>query len=227
MVSNGYIVFLIDIKFAPGKTGQSALESALGATNYLSANEWIDSVHVGINGHSFGGFETDYIISHTNRFSAALSASGASNLISNYNSIWGISNASGLGFSKQQLYEKGYYNMTGSLWESQNEYLANSAILYADRINTPLLLMNNKNDPAVAFSQGLELFIALRRLKKTVWLLEYDGQGHNINDFDMAVDYCIRQKQFFDHYLKGSPMPRWMSTGIPFELKGIDDGIGF
>lgn len=223
MVSNGYLVFFLDIKYKRGKTGESALNAVLAVSNYLSSKAWIDSSKIGINGHSFGGLETNYIITRTNRFAAAISGAGLSDLVSGYGSLWGRR----MGFSQQHFYEKGYIDMTGSLWESQKEYIENSAIFKANQITTPLLLMHNRNDDAVPFSQSMEFFTGLRRLKKPVWLLEYDGQEHTINDYNMSVDFSIRQKQFFDHYLKTEPMPKWMAKGIPAYMKGIDNGLEY
>ncbi len=71
--------------------------------------------------------------------------------------------------------------------------------------------------------QGVEMFLALRRLGKKVWMLQYDNGDHGVNGKD-AEDYTIRFTQFFDHYLKGAPAPRWMTEGIPANLKGIETG---
>lgn len=226
LVSNGYLVFMPDIYYEKaGKTGESALNSVLAAVDYLKTKSWIDIKKMGVAGHSFGGFETNYIITHSDIFSAALSASAVSDMISEYNSIWGVKNAPGLGFSKQGLAEWGYVNMGGTLWTAKQAYIENSAVLHADRLSTPLLMMHNENDGAVSFSQGLGFFSALRRLGKRVWMLEYDKEDHIINNYRMAVDYDFRMKQFFDHYLKDAPMPAWMKKGVPASLKGIENGL--
>lgn len=96
---------------------------------------------------------------------------------------------------------------------------------YADKVTTPLLIMHNTNDGRVPFEQGIEMFIALRRLGKKVWLLEYENGDHVLRHEKDAIDYTIRMTQFFDHYLKDAPPPEWMTKGIPARLKGIETGL--
>ena len=111
------------------------------------------------------------------------------------------------------------------LWKMPDQYLKNSPILNADKVNTPLLMMQNKDDRVVPFSQGVELFTARRRQGKKVWLLHYYYEGHSLNEGKAAVDFTIRMKQFFDHYLKDAPAPKWMTKGLPAIMKGIEDGL--
>ncbi|MDP4260485.1 MAG: prolyl oligopeptidase family serine peptidase [Bacteroidota bacterium] len=203
-VSNGYVVYRPDIYYQIGKPGNSALKAVLAAVNYLKKQRWVDNTHLGIEGHSFGGFETNYIISHSNVFAAACTASGASDMISLYGS-----GAAG-GFS--QYHEEMQQGRMGkSLWEVPNLYIDNSPILFANRIKTPLLLMNNRDDSSIPFSQGVEMFTALRRLGKKVWMLEYPGSGHVVYP-PSDMDFHVRLSAFFDHYLKGCPAAKWMTT---------------
>ena len=104
-------------------------------------------------------------------------------------------------------------------------YVENSPLFFADKVNTPLLIMNNDNDEAVPWYQGIEYFTALRRLGKQVWMLQYNGESHNISKRVNALDYTIRLSQFMDHFLKGAPMPVWMKYGLPVTHKGIDMGL--
>jgi hypothetical protein len=85
-------------------------------------------------------------------------------------------------------------------------------------------MMSNKADGDVPFPQGVEMFTALRRLGKKAWMLQYDGEDHMVFDA-AAADLTVRMKQFFDHYLKGAPPPKWMTEGVPARLKGIDSGL--
>lgn len=218
-VSNGYLVFTPDIHYTIGENGESALNAVTGGYHYLKTLPYVDSKKIGIQGHSFGGFETNYIITHTDLFAAALSAAGMSNEMSNYNELWGM------GTSKQYYFEQGQGRMGATLWQCPGLYLKNSPILLADQITTPLLMMHNKEDGAVSFSQGMELFTALRRLGKRAWLLQYDKEVHNLFNPTNKKDYTIRMTQFFDHYLKGAPAPEWMLRGIPAKMKGVDDGL--
>ena len=91
---------------------------------------------------------------------------------------------------------------------------------YADRVSTPLLMMHNDADGAVPWYQGIEYFVALRRLQKPVWMLVYNGEEHNLTDWDNRMDLSTRMMQFFDHYLKDAPVPEWMEKGIPAVKKG-------
>lgn len=220
-VSNGYIVFVPDIKYKLGAIGESAYNSVVSAAKFFSKMPWIDSTKIGIQGHSFGGYQVNYIVTRTNMFAAAMSAAGLSNLISFYGSIrkdWG--NAGG-----QYLSESGQIRMGGNLWQAQEQYTKNSPIFQAHKIKTPILLMQCEDDGAVPMAQGIEFFLALRRLNKKVWMLEYDGGGHSVNGLTNLFDYDNRMLQFFDHYLRNKPAPIWMTKGIPAELKGTELGL--
>ncbi|WEK38257.1 MAG: prolyl oligopeptidase family serine peptidase [Candidatus Pseudobacter hemicellulosilyticus] len=217
-VSNGYLVFVPDIHYVVGNPGESAYESLVSAAKYLSGKHFVDTKKLGLQGHSWGGYQTNYIISRTDLFSAACSAAGYSNLISWYGSA-------ARGSYPQYSLEREQGRMGGTPWEIPANYIANSPIFNADKISTPLLMMNNKNDRVVYFSQGLELFTALRRLGKKVWMLQYDEGGHSLMPDKNGEDFHKRMMQFFDHYLKDKPMPEWMKKGIPAKLKGRTDGM--
>jgi dipeptidyl aminopeptidase/acylaminoacyl peptidase len=221
-VSKGYLVFTPDIHYEIGKTGESALNAVVSATHYLAKFPWVDAKRMGLQGHSFGGYETNYIVTHSNLFAAAMSSSGVSDAISSYNAIYHDG-----GSSREGTCENGQYRISGTLWERPDLYIKNSPIFQAYKVTTPLLMMNNKDDGGVPFDQGVEFFTALRRLGKRAWMLQYDGDGHIIflSHKAVALQHTIRVTQFFDHYLKGAPAPIWMTRGIPASRKGIDDGL--
>ncbi len=202
-VSNGYVVVMPDIHYRIGQPGQSALECVEAAVSYIARYTWIDTAHMGIQGHSFGGYAVNYIVTKTGRFKAACSAAGLANLLSGYNSLW-------LGESAQWVFETGQMRMGATPWQQPEAYAMASPVLMADSVHTPLLIMHNKNDMHVPFSQGIEWFTALRRLGKPVWMLEYKGEGHQLQQPANQLDFATRLKQFFDHYLKGLPAPGWM-----------------
>lgn len=225
-VSNGYLVFLPDISNSekPGHIAESVLNSVVSAAKYLSEKPWVDSTKMGIQGHSFGGYETNVLLSRSHIFAAAQPSSAPSNLFSLYG---------GLGFGGGSLInfmEMGEFNMQVSLWKRPDLYREGSPILYLDKVTTPVLIEAGKLDGSdmdgggVPFSQSVELFTTLRRLQKPVWLLEYNT-GHVINDPDQALDFMTRQEQFFDHYLKGKPAPLWMTEGIDAKYKGLKSGL--
>lgn len=219
-VSNGYLVFVPDIKYKRGNPGRSAYNCVVSAAKFLTAMKWIDPRKMGLQGHSFGGYETEFIITHTGIFSAACSSSGFCDLIS-----WFTCGFRG-GYSMKWA-EKEQGRMGSSIWQIRDSYINNSPIFWADRITTPLLLMNNKDDRIVPFQQGVEFFSALRRLGKKAWMLQYDHQDHSLDEDADARDYSIRMFQFFNHYLKGDPAPKWMTRGLMAELKGVDSGMEF
>ncbi|WP_188316175.1 alpha/beta hydrolase family protein [Chitinophaga agrisoli] len=218
-VSNGYLVLAPDIHYKIGAPMKSAYNTVVSGARYLSRFEWVDTARMGIQGHSWGAYETNYIITHTSLFAAAMSAAGVSDLVSSYGSI------SHGGVSRQHFYEMNQTRIGATLWERPDLYIENSAIFHADKVTTPLLMLGNKEDGAVPFAQGVELFTALRRLGKKVWMLQYDGEGHIVGEDAAAKDYSIRQMQFFNHYLKAAPAPQWMIRGIPAYMKGKDKGL--
>jgi hypothetical protein len=219
-VSSGYLVFIPDIHYTMGYTGRSAYRSIISAALYLSKRPYIDVRHMGLQGHSFGGYETNYVVTHTHLFAAACAASGWVNFVSSSNGIRDLTDGS----SHQLMFELGRERMGGTLWDKPRQYIENSPIFEADKVTTPLLLMNNQKDNDVPFLNGIEFFTALRRLQKKVWLLNYNNEGHVLADEADALDFHTRMKQFFDHYLKGAPTPKWMVQGVPAQLKGIDPG---
>lgn len=220
-VSHGYVIFIPDIQVMPGSPGQSALISVESAADYLiSTYPWVNRDKLGLQSHSFGGYETNFIITHSTRFAAAQSAAGVSDLIGCYTDV------SFGGESLAPYCEKGQMSLGASLWERPDIYLENSPLLRADKVTTPLLLMHNQNDLAVPFKQSLGFFNALRRLKRKVWLLQYEKGGHALYPGTPdALDFTIRMEQFFDHYLKGVPPPVWMTKEIPLINKGIISGL--
>ena len=219
-VSNGYLVFVPDFHFKIGEPGNSVLLTVNSALDSLIKRKYINKDKIGIQGHSRGGFETNYLVTHSNRFAAAFSSSGYCDMFSIYN---GISYG---GRSRQAGTEVMAQRLGGTPWNALDKYILNSPVLDANKVTTPLLMMNNIGDNDIPFSQGLEFFLSLRRLGKRVWMLQYDGEGHMVFD-NASLDLTIRTVQFFDHYLKGKPAPVWMTRGILAENKGIEIGLQY
>jgi dienelactone hydrolase len=217
-VSNGYLVCTPDISYITGNPGESAYQSVGSAARYLSQMPWVDSERMGLQGHSFGGYQVNYIVSRTNLFAAAQESAGASDFISYYNGFYREHSA-------QFYFEYGQGRLGYTLWEKPDLYFQNSPIFKADQVQTPLLIMHNKEDGEVPFQQGIEWFTALRRLGKKVWMLQYDKEHHGIDQPKNQRDFTIRVAQFFDHYLKGSPAPKWMVNGVPASVKGMETGL--
>jgi dipeptidyl aminopeptidase/acylaminoacyl peptidase len=217
-VSNGYLVFVADIHYKMGNPGESACNTIVSAANVLAKEPWVDASHIGLNGHSFGGYETEYIIAHSGLFAAACANSGWSNFTS------GSSRVKSNGTAGSYYYEYFRQRMDANMWERPDRYIKASPLFQAHNVTTPLLMMNNKEDADTHFSDGVQFFIALRRLGKKVWMLQYDNQGHVLSNRASQRDLSIRMRQFFDFYLKGTQAPAWMVRGIPAERKGFDLG---
>lgn len=220
--SNNYIVFIPDITYESGNPGKDAFDAIVSGTQFVSYNfKFIDRNNIGIQGQSWGGYQTAWLITQTNMYKAAMAGAPVSNMTSAYGGIrWGS------GMSRMFQYEKEQSRIGGSLWDKPLQFIENSPIFYVPRIETPLLIMHNDKDGAVPWYQGIELFTAMRRLNKPAWMLTYNNEEHNLRAESRAnrIDLTIRMKQFFDHYLKGEPMPEWMKNGIPAVSQGKELG---
>lgn len=223
-VSRGYVIFVPDIHYTSGIPGESCYNYVCsGAEEMCKRYPWIDKDRIGIDGQSWGGYQTAYLVTRTNMFACAGSGAPVANMTSAFGGIRWES-----GDSRQGQYEQGQSRIGRNLWEAPELYVANSPVFHANRVNTPLLIMHNDKDGAVPWYQGIEMFMALRRLQKPVWMLQYNGESHNIKARKNRKDITVRLQQFFDHYLKGDPMPKWMKEGIPVERKGeeLNYGLG-
>lgn len=219
--SNDYFIFIPDIKYSEGKPGPSSLDFVLSGTkSVLKKYPCIDEERLGIQGQSWGGYQTAFIITKTNMFRAAMAGAPVSNMTSAYGGIRWES-----GKSRAFQYEETQSRIGATLWEAFPAYVENSPVFFADQIETPLLMMHNDKDGAVPWTQGIELFTALRRLHKPAWLLVYNGAPHNLKRWADMQDLTVRMQQFFDHFLKDAPEPRWMKEGIPAIHKGTDYGF--
>jgi len=201
-VSRGYLIFAPDIRYRMGYAGQSALSSIESAAEMLAKLPFVNAGKMGLQGHSFGGFETNYIVTHSTRFAAACSASGINNLFTDYGEL-----------GRQEQYELRQYRIGYSPFDRPDLYIENSPILKLKQVTTPLLIMHTTEDKACQFKQAIALFGGLRRLRKPGWLLAYPNANHVLSDPDAIWDYTQKLQQFFDHYLKDQPKPEWMMSG--------------
>jgi dipeptidyl aminopeptidase/acylaminoacyl peptidase len=176
----------------------------------LVADKRLDPKRMGLQGQSWGGYQTAYLITQTNRYVCAMAGAPVSNMTSAYGGI-----RYGSGMSRQFQYERTQSRLGKTLWEDRQRYLDNSPVFFANQVRTPLLIMHNDKDGAVPYTQGIELFMALRRNELPVWMLVYNGEDHNLTERPNRVDLTVRMQQFFDHYLLGRPAPAWMTNGQP------------
>lgn len=218
--SNGYLVFDPDIYYKTGQPGEDAYNSVMSAVKYLSRYKWVDTTKMALQGHSWGGYQTAYLVTRTHIFAAAEAGAPVANMTSAYGGIrWGT------GISRQFQYEKSQSRLGVTLWQNPEVYIKNSPLFRADKVTTPLLMMHNDADGAVPWYQGIEYFSALRRLGKKVWMMQYNGEDHGLGERRNRKDWSIRLSQFFGYYLKGEPPAEWITDGVPATLKGIDWGL--
>ncbi len=209
--SNGYAVFLPDIRFEIGRPGFSATKCLVPGVQKLIDIGIADPDAIGLHGHSWSGYQTAFVITQTNIFKAAIAGAPVSNMTSAYSGIrWET------GLARQFQYERSQSRLGGSLWEVPERYIENSPVFFADRIETPLLTMFGDEDGAVPWYQGIELYLAMRRLGKDVIFLQYRGEGHHPKKYANKLDYSIKMKEYLDHHLKGEPAPEWMTEGVPY-----------
>lgn len=215
LVSNGYVVFVPDIVYKVGQPGQDAYNSIVSGVEAMEAKGFIDSDNMALQGQSWGGYQTAYLVTVTNKFKAAMAGAPVSNMTSAYGGIRWKS-----GMSRAYQYEKTQSRIGKNLWEGIDLYLENSPLFGIPNIETPLLIMHNDADGAVPYYQSIEMFMGMRRLNKPVWLLVYNDESHNLSQLKNKQDLSIRMMQYFDHYLKGAPAPLWMTQGLPNIMKG-------
>lgn len=220
-VSNEYLVFAPDIRYEIGYPGRSAEEYINSGMRHLARNHtWVDSTKMGIQGQSWGGYQVAHLITRTDMYAAAWAGAPVVNMTSAYGGIrWST------GMSRQFQYENTQSRIGESLWDAHDLYIENSPLFFMDRVNTPVAVMHNDKDGAVPWYQGIEMFTALRRLQKPVWLLNYNDDEHNLIKRQNRKDIQIREQQFFDHFLKGKPAANWIKHGVPAVHKGIDWGL--
>jgi dipeptidyl aminopeptidase/acylaminoacyl peptidase len=218
--SNGYLIFNPDVYYKTGYPGEDAFNCVMPGITQLISEGFVDKDNIAAQGHSWGGYQVAYLATRTNLFAAIESGAPVVNMFSAYGGIrlWS-------GKNRSFQYEHTQSRIGKSIWESPLRYIENSPLFTADKIQTPILIMHNENDGAVPFGQGIEFFIALRRLGKVSWLLNYNEADHWPTKVRDKYDFQIRLAQFFDHYLKDKPMPVWMKEGVPAVSKGLGMGL--
>ncbi|MDM8003185.1 MAG: prolyl oligopeptidase family serine peptidase [Bacteroidota bacterium] len=208
--SHGYLIFNPDIYYIDGYPGQSAYNCVMPGIMSLIEKGFVDEKHIGAQGHSWGGYQVAYLATRTNLFAAIESGAPVVNMYSAYGGIRWES-----GFNRSMQYEHQQSRIGATIWEAPHLYWENSPLFAIEKVQTPILIMANDQDGAVPWYQGIEFFIAMRRLGKPAWLLNYNGEPHWAQKLPNRIDFQKRMAQFFHHYLKGEPMPVWMKEGVP------------
>lgn len=212
--SHDYVIFLPDVRFEIGRPGFSATKAIVPGVQKLVDMGIADPDALGLHGHSWSGYQTAFMVTQTDIFAAAIAGAPVSNMTSAYSGIrWQT------GLARQFQYEKSQSRLGGTLWDARDRYIDNSPVFFADRIDTPLLIMHGDDDGAVPWYQSIELYLALRRLEKDAIFLQYRGEPHHLQKYPNKLDYAIKMKEYFDHYLKGAPAAEWITKGVPYQGK--------
>lgn len=208
--SNEYVIFNPDIRYVDGYPGESCYNCLMPGITMMIAKGYIDEKGIGAQGHSWGGYQVAYLATRTNLFSAIESGAPVVNMFSAYGGIrWGS------GMARSFQYEHTQSRLGATPWSSPLRYLENSPLFTMDKVQTPILIMHNDADGHVPWYQGIEYFVAMKRLGKPCWLLNYTGEPHWPMHMANRIDFQRRMFQFFNHYLKNDKMPKWMSEGVP------------
>lgn len=217
-VSNGYVILMPDIVYEVGYPGLSSLKCVVPAVETVVGMGFIDPRRIGIQGHSWGGYQITYLITRTNIFAACEAGAAVSNMVSAYGGIrWGT------GMSRAFQYEKTQSRIGTPPWERALQFIENSPIFWVERVQTPYLTIHNDEDDAVPWYQGIEFFTALRRLGKPAWMFVFNGEKHGLRQRENQKYWTVHLDEFFDHYLKGTPEPEWMKKGVTYLDRGKRD----
>ena len=208
--SHGYAVLVPDIAYRVNDPGMSAVWCMVPAVKAAIATGIVDPKRVGITGHSWGGYQTSFLITQTDIFAAAVAGAPLTNMVSMYSLVY--KNSGGVNGA---IFESSQGRFKGGYWDNWDAYYRNSPVFFAKNVKTPLMILHNDRDGAVDFTQGVEYFNTLRRMQKPVIMLEYIGENHSLAKRSNQRDYTARMKEYFDHYLMGAPAPDWMVKGVP------------
>ena len=194
----GYAVMQPSVDLEIGFPGEAWMKGVTAAANTLIERGIADPDRLGVHGTSYGGYATNLLITQTDRFAAAINISGKVDMISFY------TDSPRLGVRNIHAPENSQDRIGATLWEQPQKYIAHSAVMFADRIETPLLLMTGEQDHNVPARTTLEMYYALRRLGKTVEWVNYTNGGHGMprtTEVEMR-DYFTRILGWYDRYLK-------------------------
>ena len=208
--SKGYVVLNPDIVYKVNDPGMSAVWSVIPAVKAAIATGIVDSANVGLWGHSWGGYQTAFLVTQTDIFKSAIAGAPLTDMVSMYSSIYWNT-----GSTNQGIFEASQGRFKGNFTDNTDAYIRNSPVFQAKNVRTPLIILHNDKDGAVDFNQGVTYYNTLRQLGKEVIMLEYAGENHGLARPTNQKDYAARMGEWFDHYLEGAPAPEWMKDGIP------------
>ncbi len=217
-VSNGYVILMPDIVYETGYPGECALKCVIPAVQEVLRRGFVDPKRLGIQGHSWGGYQISYLVTRTDIFAAVEAGASVVDMTSAYGGIrWGT------GMSRAWQYEKAQSRIGGTPWTRSLQFIENSPIFWVEKVRTPYLTIHNDEDDAVPWYQGIEFFTALRRLGKEAYLFDFVGEKHGLRERPNQKYWTVHLDEFFDHFLKGAPRPEWMDKGVPYLERGKRD----
>ena len=208
--NRGYAVLDPDIVYYVNDPGMSAVWAVIPAVKAAIATGIVDEQKVGLWGHSWGGYQTSFLVTQTNIFKAAIAGAPLTDMVSMYSSVYWNT-----GGTNQAIFESSQGRFKGNYIDNYDAYIRNSPVFHANKVTTPLIILHNDKDGAVDFNQGITYFNTLRQLGKQVIMLEYVGENHGLARPVNQRDYAQRMGEWFDHHLKGLPAPDWITKGIP------------
>jgi dipeptidyl aminopeptidase/acylaminoacyl peptidase len=199
-----------DIVYRVNDPGMSAVWCVVPAVKAAIAQGFVDPKKVGLWGHSWGGYQTAFLVTQTNIFSAAIAGAPLTNMVSMYGSIYWNT-----GSTDASIFEASQGRFKGSPLQNMEAYVRNSPVYFADKVQTPLIILQNDKDGAVDFNQGVTYYNTLVNQKKDVIFLEYVGENHGLARPTNQKDYASRMREFFDYHLNGAPEADWIKNGVP------------
>ena len=220
-VSRGYITMIADVQFHTGSSHSDMLDAVEAATKKVIELGYADPKKIGVHGHSYGGEGAAFIGTRSRMFAAVGMGAGVTDLYTDFSQSWGwsyqVGGGSGQNGNDYYLYGQGRWGF--SPWERPDVYHFESALTHVPEVTQPYLIMHGTADPTVSFSEGMNFYNALRYNGKEATMLAYPGEGHGLRGLANRKDLTTRYFQFFDHYLKGTPAPSWMTDGVPYIVK--------
>ncbi|MDX2415272.1 MAG: prolyl oligopeptidase family serine peptidase, partial [Bacteroidales bacterium] len=212
--SDGYMILMPDIVYDEGQPGWCALDCVTSATNKVVEMGYADPERLAMQGHSWGGYQSSFILTQTDMFACVVTGAPVTNLTSMYNILYKNS-----GTNNHGIFELGQVRMGKGMFDDMQNYISQSPVHNAPGINTPFMILHGTVDGAVDWNQGLEFYNAARRLGKKVILLSYPDENHHLANKNNQIDFQKRMKQYFDHYLKDAAEPYWLKQGVSYKDK--------
>jgi dipeptidyl aminopeptidase/acylaminoacyl peptidase len=220
-VSRGYATMLPDVHFHTGSSHSDMLDAVEAATRKVISMGYVDPKRIGVHGHSYGGEGAAFIGVKSTLFAAVGMGAGVTDLASDFSQSWGWTYqvTGGSGANGNGYYMTGQGRWGFSPWDNPERYRQESALPFAHQAKAPILIMHGTADPTVSFTEGMNFYNALRFNGKDAVMLAYPGEGHGLRGLANRRDLTTRYFQFFDHYLRGTPAPKWMTEGVPYLVK--------